>query len=83
MPNLAKEPRKAISSVAIWPVERKATESLPCFLWIALNFSEKVLAALGQVILSPLRSGVVARSSESRTERASHPFGQAMPRLTG
>ena len=37
MPNLASAPSRAISSVGICPVLRKATESSPCLAWMALH----------------------------------------------
>ena len=88
MPNLAREPSSAISSVGIWPVDRNATDSGPCSAWIAFTRSVNVVSAVSQPTgtrrpLSVRSNGVVARSGASRTVSASHPFGHAMPRLTG
>ena len=88
MPNLAKAPSKAISSVTIWPVLRKATESGPCSPRIALKRATNVRIAVSQSVGSGLprlffTSGVTARSLDSSTLRLPHPLGQAMPRLTG
>ena len=89
MPNLASAPSRAISSVAIWPVQRKATDSGPCSAWIALNRStngvergrpSRPARALPVGVAQQRRGGAIGgRSGVS----ASQPLGQAMPRLTG
>ena len=48
MPNLKRQPRKAISSKGIWPVERKATDSRPCFSWMPLSRVVKTSSACAQ-----------------------------------
>ena len=53
MPNLASAPSNAISSVAIWPVARNATDSGPCLAWIALKRSTKVASAVVPVDAAP------------------------------
>ncbi len=89
MPNLASAPSRAISSDAIWPVEMKATDSGPCSAWTALNRLTMASRAVGQSTgasgwsREARRRGVVARSGARSGVRASQPFGQAMPRLTG
>ena len=88
MPNLARAPSRAISSVGIWPVLRNASDSAPWRAWMALNRSTIVPSAASQLTgrwLPPAsrRSGVVARSGASSTVSASQPFGQAVPRFTG
>jgi len=88
IPNFATAPRRAISSVAIWPVLRNATDSGPCSAWMARNRATIVAAASSQPTgrrrpSGPRSRGSTARSGASSTRRASHPFGQAMPRLTG
>lgn len=89
MPNLARAPRNAISSVTIWPVLMKATESLPWRAWTDLNFFWNSSIAVSHETSSSspdlyfLRRGVVARSVAFKGSRASHPLGHAMPRLTG
>ena len=45
MPNLASAPSSAISSVAIWPVLRNATDCGPCLAWIALKRVDERVAA--------------------------------------
>ena len=89
MPNFASAPSSAISSVGIWPVLENATDCRPV---AALNFAdpqnEVRQGAVSQSTGSStprafFNSGVVARSGASSTARASQPFGQAMPRLTG
>ncbi len=87
MPNLATAPSRAISSVAIWPVLRNATESGPCSACTALNREANVASALAQSTgtirpRSSRSSGVVARSGARSGARASHPLGHARPRLT-
>ena len=89
MPNLARAPSRAISSVGIWPVLRNASDPAPWRAWMALNRSTIVPSAASQLAgrwwASPAsrRSGVVARSGASSTVSASQPFGQAVPRFTG
>ena len=88
MPNFASAPSSAISSVAICPVLRKATDSGPCAAWIARKRSTIVPSASSQPTArwtppASRRSGVVARSPASSTVNASHPLGQATPRFTG
>jgi hypothetical protein len=88
IPNLARDPRKASSSLTICPVPRKATESGPCLAWMALKLVTKASSAAahetGSSLPRALRSsGVVARSSAASGASASQPLGQAMPRLTG
>ena len=88
IPNFASAPSSAISSVAIWPVPRNATDSGPCRDWIALKRSAIVRSASSQLTGrwtsdASRNSGVVARSTAPSTASASHPFGHAAPRFTG
>ena len=88
MPNLANAPRYAISSHAIWPVDRNATDSGPCCSKIDLNRAVNVRSASSHdtsaIDPSGCRNlGCVARSGLSSTRSASQPFGQAIPRFTG
>jgi hypothetical protein len=89
IPNLKSAPRKAISSVTIWPVLRNATDSGPWARLISFKRSQKRIKALSQSIDSNhpealfRSSGVVARSRARSGVNASQPFGQAIPRLTG
>ena len=74
--------------MGICPVLIKATDSLPYFAWMPFMRLTKVSSAVGQ---STARSrppasrsmGDVARSGARSGASASHPLGQAMPRLTG
>ena len=88
IPNLASAPSSAISSVAICPVLRNATDSGPCSAWIAWKRSTIVRSASSQLTgrwtPDPSRhSGVTARSAAPSTASASQPLGQATPRFTG
>ena len=89
MPNLNRQPSRAISSNGICPVDRNERELAPCFCWMPLKFLTKASMATCQETgsSSPVillrRRGVVARSVASRTARDSQPLGQAMPMLTG
>ncbi len=48
MPNFARAPRNASSSVQIWPVPSHAIASLPYFPWMALKRSVKFCSAVCQ-----------------------------------
>ena len=90
MPNLASAPSSAISSVAIWPVLRNATDCGPCCCLDRLEARRRTCVS-AVVPVDRLRaaprasrsSGVVARSGASSSVSASQPLGQAMPRFTG
>ena len=88
MPNLPRAPSRAISSMGIWPVLRKATDSLPCFAWMPFMRFTKASRAVGQSTArsrppASLNMGEAARSGAPSGVSASQPLGQAMPRLTG
>ena len=88
MPNLPRAPSRAISSMAICPVLRKATDALPCLAWIPFMRLTKVSRATGQSTArrrppASRSKGEVARSGARSGVNASQPLGQAMPRLTG
>ena len=88
MPNLARAPRYANSSVVIWPVLRKATDSGPCRPCSPLNRSVNTRSALSQLTGRSRPRGVPEQRGEgsvgaSRWPRNWKPFGQALPWLTG
>ena len=89
MPNFASAPSSAISSVTIWPVLRKATDSGPCLRWIVLEALDERRRRVSQSHGLELASRVVAQQRRGRAigrasgVSASQPFGHAMPRFTG
>ena len=87
IPNFDSAPRNASSSLGICPVPRKATD---CGPWVSPIFLKRDTIAptasshdAGMSLPAALRrSGCVARSGAASGASASHPFGQAVPRLT-
>src|SRR5262245_30298940 len=89
IPNLVRAPKNAISSVQICPVLKKVTLSFPNLYWMHLHLSTNTVSAFSHSVAVHFpvarsrRYCVVARSGALSGVSASHPFGQALPRLTG
>ena len=79
MPNLASAPSRAISSVAIWPVLRKARDSGPCSAWIARKRS--TIVREGLVPAHPALDAARVAAERRRGAVAGFQHRQSLPAL--